>query len=119
VGGLLSGAAAIQAAAHERGAGGWGGGWGQLFTIETPEDGFADYVAACQARGRRSFLDGPHFGGVLGGVPGMIDWTKTVQGIAATVAVLTALMLRPAGASERIGTLPGSGRAPGAGCPRR
>ena len=32
---------------------------------------------------------------------------------------LTALMPHPARASERIGTLPGSGRAPGAGCPRR
>ena len=39
-------AAAMQAAAHE---------------LETPEDGFADFVAACRARGRRPFLDGPHF----------------------------------------------------------
>jgi peptidoglycan LD-endopeptidase CwlK len=53
----------MQAAARELGVPvRWGGCWGSLFTIETPEDGFADYVAACRARGRRPFLDGPHFG---------------------------------------------------------
>ena len=36
--------------------------WDSLFRIETPEDGFADYVAACRATGQKPFLDGPHFG---------------------------------------------------------
>jgi hypothetical protein len=40
---------------------------GSLFTIETPEDSVADYVAACRARGR-----------------------KTVQGVAVIFATMVA-----------------------------
>jgi hypothetical protein len=37
---------------------------GSLLAIAPPEDSVADYVAACRARGRRPFLDGPHFEGL-------------------------------------------------------
>ena len=92
MGGLLRVAAAMQSTAHElevpvrrRGCA------GPLFTIETPQDGFADDVAACRARGRRPFLDGPALRAALARVPGMIDRIKTVQGIAAIVAVFASL----------------------------
>jgi hypothetical protein len=52
----------MQAAAHELEVPVcWGGCWDSLLAIASPEDGFADYVAACRALGRRSLLDGPHF----------------------------------------------------------
>jgi hypothetical protein len=82
-------AAAMQAAAHELGVPvRWGGGGGSLFTIETPEDGFADYVAACRAS--RSWMA---WISSCRGPAGMIDWIRTVQGIAAIVAVIFATIV--------------------------
>jgi hypothetical protein len=53
--------------------------------IASPEDSVADYIAACRTRGRRPFLDGPHF--ELSSAAGLIDWIKTAQGVAAIGAV--------------------------------
>jgi hypothetical protein len=53
----------MQAAAHELEVPVCRGGcWDSLLAIASPEDSVADDVAACRARGRRPFLDGPHFG---------------------------------------------------------
>jgi peptidoglycan LD-endopeptidase CwlK len=57
-----NGKTTMQAAARELGVPvRWDGCWGSLFTIETPADSFADYVAACRATGQKPFLDRPHF----------------------------------------------------------
>jgi len=41
----------------------WGGAWNINFTesLKTPEELVADYVAYKKKRGRRAFIDGPHY----------------------------------------------------------
>jgi hypothetical protein len=86
-------AAAMQAAAHELEVPVcWGGCWDSLLAIASLEDSVAGYVAACR-RPARSRSSTARPSGTLGRVPGMIGWIKTVQGIAAILAIIFATMV--------------------------
>ena len=42
----------------------WGGAWDVhsfTYTTKPPEELVSDYVARCKSRGKKAFLDGPHF----------------------------------------------------------
>jgi hypothetical protein len=79
--------ATMQAAAREFGVPvRWGGCWGSLFTIETPRGRLRRLRRGLPGTWPQAVPRRPALRAALGRVPGMIDWIKTVEGIAAIVA---------------------------------
>jgi hypothetical protein len=76
----------------------WGGCWGSLFTIETPEDGLPT-TSRLPGTWPQAVPRRPGLRAALGRVPGMIDWIKTAQGVAAIVAAISRLW-SPGGTSR-------------------